>query len=130
MRYLLFCFPAALLLAAAVVLSLADRRPGLGERGFAVSAGMTRDEVLATLGPSPYPRGDWPTIGECGLGYPERCEHWEEGPEFVTVRFDPETGLVECKEVLAVLRPPLDQEVLAWLGLARPPARYRYYGGN
>jgi hypothetical protein len=117
-----------LLLAVLPFLYIDSPQPDLHEKGLTVCRGMTHDEVVAVLGPSRYPRGNWPTIAQCHVGYPERCEHWEDGPTSVTVRFDPETDLVECKEVVFQYNPSPVEQLLERVKLVKP--RYsHYYGG-
>jgi hypothetical protein len=100
----------------------------LCEKGQTIRQGMTHDEVVAVLGPSPYPRGNWPTIAKCWLGYPERCEHWEDGANSVTVRFHPESGLVECKEIVFMSKPSPTRKLLERMKLLKPQPSYHYGG--
>jgi hypothetical protein len=126
-RRALYSF-AGLLFLVIAALYLVAPGPGLCEKGHRICAGMTREQVLAMLGPSPYPRGDWPTRSECWLGYPERCEHWEDGPYSVTVRFNPETEVVECKEVISRYEPSLLRVLLERIRLVGPRSGHIYAG--
>src|SRR5262249_34542824 len=103
--------------------------PSLCDKGWTISKGMTHDQVVAVLGPSPYPRGEWPDVGRIWLGYPERCERWEDGPNSVIVRFDPETHLVDYKEIVYVApKPSPARQLLECMHLLEPRLGRHYAG--
>jgi hypothetical protein len=126
--YASICGFLVLLVSTLSLLYVGSREPDLCEKGHSIRRGMTREEVWAVLGPSPYPRGNWPTIGRCHLGYPERCEHWDGKSCSVTVRFDPETELVDFKEIVFQPSPSPIRQLLERMKLVKPRCGYYYSG--
>ena len=65
-----------------------------------VHEGMRRQEVLQLLGePSCSPGGRPKSFDSLGILFPQSYDRWEDGPDWLRVRYDANTEIVVCIEV-------------------------------